>query len=218
MKMTVKFFKDAMRADGNFKSSLKQLDYLTRAIDGEKRLTEKDKLTLQEWANTFFTNKKLNDESEVIMKDQALNALKSALHDLETSFGLMCCDNEEGHSLFSLEHPSIPIVRKAIESEATVKEPTMKEILFTADGITDKPIEFDYAGDEVSELLDLVMADGRIHDLDQYDQPSMQTTSGRTMLGLMQRLQKAEAAIHKALKDNSMNELKCHVIRYPNAA
>lgn len=91
----------------------------------------------------------------------------------------------------------------------------MKDILFT---ITDKPVEFDYAGDEVSELLDLVMADGRIHDLDQYDQPSMQTTSGATMLGLMQRLQNAEAAIHKSLKDNSINDLKCHITRYPNAA
>lgn len=35
------------------------------------------------------------------------------LHDLETSEGLMCCDNHEGHSLFELKHPSAEAYRAA---------------------------------------------------------------------------------------------------------
>lgn len=43
-----------------------------------------------------------------------LEALVAALHDLETSAGLMACDNEEGHSLFQLTHHSTKQVIAAI--------------------------------------------------------------------------------------------------------
>lgn len=43
-----------------------------------------------------------------------LAACEAALHDLETSEGLWSCDNEEGQSLFRLEHPSIIQLRAAI--------------------------------------------------------------------------------------------------------
>lgn len=39
------------------------------------------------------------------------------LHDLETSEGLMCCDNHEGHSLFELKHPSAEAYRAANPKE-----------------------------------------------------------------------------------------------------
>jgi len=41
-------------------------------------------------------------------------ALLSAQHDLITSEGLYACDNAEGHSLFQLEHPSIPLIAEAL--------------------------------------------------------------------------------------------------------
>ena len=56
-------------------------------------------------------------------RDRLAEALKDALYDLETSDGLMACDNEEGHSLFCLEQRSIPKARQAIQSlnQAAVK-------------------------------------------------------------------------------------------------
>lgn len=43
-----------------------------------------------------------------------LEALRAALHDLETSQNLFACDNNEGKHLFRLEHQSIATVIKAI--------------------------------------------------------------------------------------------------------
>lgn len=39
-------------------------------------------------------------------------AVKAMLHDLETSEGLMCCDNSEGQSLFELKHQSAEAYRR----------------------------------------------------------------------------------------------------------
>lgn len=64
------------------------------------------------------------------------------------------------------------------------------------------PVEFDYGGDEIAELLDLVMADGSIHDLDQHKPEDMQTTSGSTFAWILHRCQRAEAAL-KRLSDAS---------------
>jgi len=72
---------------------------------------------------------------------------------------------------------------------------TMKEILHTADGITKQPMldtDLEYRGDEVHELLDLVQADGQIHDLDKYEPEHMQSTLGATLCWVMKRLQEAE--------------------------
>jgi|GEM_PF-3069915 len=48
---------------------------------------------------------------------------------------------------------------------------TMKEILHTADGIGDKPMEMheQCAHAEVVELLELVQQEWTFHDLDEYD-------------------------------------------------
>lgn len=59
------------------------------------------------------------------------------------------------------------------------------------------PAEYDYGGDEIAELLDLVMADGSIHDLDQHLPEHMQTTSGSTFAWILHRCQRAEAALRR---------------------
>lgn len=55
---------------------------------------------------------------------------------------------------------------------------------------------------EIDDLLELVQADGSIHDLDQYDEDSMQTTLGAVLCGLMKRLEKAENALREIVKDD----------------
>ena len=52
-----------------------------------------------------------------------------------------------------------------------------------------------YKGDEVHELLDLVQADGTIHDLDKYEVDSMQTTLGQTLCGVLKRLEELEKQV-----------------------
>jgi hypothetical protein len=107
-----------------------------------------------------------------------------------------------------------------------MNSPTIKDILFTADGISDKamPTEGDIeairqerdelrkfkqlaAGslavlDEVHALLDLVDRDGIIHDLDQYLPDDQQSTLGSVLCELMHRLQSAEKAIHETVVHN----------------
>jgi len=74
--------------------------------------------------------------------------------------------------------------------------PTIKEILHTADGIGDKPMQMDtdaeYHGDEIHELLDLVQADGSIHDLDQYEEDAMHSVLGSVLCGVLKRLEALE--------------------------
>ncbi len=45
-------------------------------------------------------------------------ACRQALRDLETSENLWACDNEEGHSLFQLQHPSIAAITAALQENA----------------------------------------------------------------------------------------------------
>jgi hypothetical protein len=45
---------------------------------------------------------------------ELLEALRSALRDMESTAGLMACDNDDGKHLFCLRHNSISEVRTAI--------------------------------------------------------------------------------------------------------
>jgi len=63
---------------------------------------------------------------------------------------------------------------------------------------TNMPVKAEYAQFfEVEDLLDLVQADGSIHDLDQFDQDNMQTTLGAVLCGLMKRLERAESEVKR---------------------
>lgn len=53
--------------------------------------------------------------------------------------------------------------------------------------------------DEVDELLELIHADGSIHDLDQYPVDRMQTTTGRVMCGFMHGREKLRSALEYVL-------------------
>ena len=61
------------------------------------------------------------------------------------------------------------------------------------------PVKAEYASQffEVEYLLNLIQADGSIHDLDQYDENHMQTTLGAVLCGLMKRLERAEAYMNR---------------------
>ena len=81
--------------------------------------------------------------------------------------------------------------------------------------------------DELHELLDLYKIDGTIHDLDQYDPKTMQSTLASVLCELMHRLKKAEAAIHETINENlglpdgddcSLIKLVQHVRQFPGQA
>ena len=66
------------------------------------------------------------------------------------------------------------------------------------------PVKAEYAQFfEVEDLLDLVQADGSIHDLDQFDEDRMQTTLGSVLCGLMKRLEREEAEVKRLSLDAS---------------
>jgi hypothetical protein len=136
--------------------------------------------------------------------------------------------------------------------------PEIKDILFTADGITDKPmptsddiealqeenerlrarvdelwaercqlVATEAVCDELHELLDLYMIDGTIHGLDRCKPEDMQSTLASVLCELMQRLKKAEAAIHGTINENShladgddctLRKLVAHVREFPGQA
>lgn len=137
-------------------------------------------------------------------------------------------------------------------------EPEIKDILFTADGITDKamPTGDDIEAlreenqrlrarvdelwaercrlaarkedhDELRELLHLYMNDGVIEGLDLYQPNQMRSPFGSVLCEIMQRLQKAEAAIHETIHENShladgenctLRKLVAHVREFPGQA
>jgi len=81
---------------------------------------------------------------------------------------------------------------------------TMKEILHTADGIGDTPMEVheQCAHAEVVELLELVQQDWTFHDLDEYDHEYIQTVHGSIVLGLMKRCETMTKALQAIVDDN----------------
>ena len=81
--------------------------------------------------------------------------------------------------------------------------------------------------DELHELLDLYKIDGTIHDLDQYQPETMQSTLASVLCELMHRLKKAEAAIHETINANNslaegenckLRKLVEHVRQFPGQA
>lgn len=139
-----------------------------------------------------------------------------------------------------------------------MSEKSIRDILFMADGITDKsmPTSDDIEAlqeenerlrarvdelwaercqlaateavvGELHELLDLCMIDGTMHDLDRYKPADMQSTLASVLCEIMQRLKKAEAAIHGTIYENShladsddcaLCKLVAHVREFPGQA
>lgn len=81
-----------------------------------------------------------------------------------------------------------------------------KSVLDELEPLSKGPAEYDYQGDEIAELLDLVMADGSIHDLDQHKPEDMQTTSGSTFAWILHRCQRAEAALKALYESNNRKQ------------
>lgn len=139
-----------------------------------------------------------------------------------------------------------------------METPEIKDILFTADGITDTamPTSDDIEAlreeneklrarvdelwadrcrlaateavhDELHDLLDLYMIDGTIHGLGHCKPHDMQSTLASVLFEIMQRLKKAEAAIHGTINENShladgnsctLRRLVAHVREFPGQA
>ena len=137
-------------------------------------------------------------------------------------------------------------------------EPEIRDILFTADGITEKAmptsddidalreeneklrarvdelwaercrlVATEAVHDELHELLDLYLIDGTIHGLGHCQPHDMQSTLASVLCELMQRLKKAEAAIHGTIHENShladgenctLRKLVAHVREFPGQA
>lgn len=110
---------------------------------------------------------------------------------------------------------------------------SIQDILFTADGITDKAMSVsddieslreenerliarvdelwaercqlvatEAVHSDLHELLDLYMIDGTIQGLDRYEPANIQSTLASVLCEIMQRLKKADDAIHSAIDKN----------------
>lgn len=139
-----------------------------------------------------------------------------------------------------------------------METPEIRDILFTADGITEKAMPTgddiealreenqrlrarvdelwaercrlaatEAVHDELHELLDLYMIDGTIHGLGHCNPHDMQSTLASVLCEIMQRLKKAEAAIHGTINQNShladgdsctLRRLVAHVREFPGQA